>query len=68
MAAAPGAPSVEIASDTSSGDVASVQRPMTRLQQGIIKPKTYIDGTVRWCMHASTSTDEPVTLADALGN
>jgi histone deacetylase 1/2 len=68
VAAAAGAPSTEIASDTSSSDVASVQRPVTRLQQGISKPKTYIDGTVRWCMHASTSADEPATLADALGN
>jgi hypothetical protein len=68
VVAATGAPSAEIASNTSSGDVASVQRPVTRLQQGISKTKTYIDGIVRWCMHASTSADELATLTDALGN
>jgi hypothetical protein len=27
-----------------------VQRPVTRLQQGICKPKTYTDGTVCWAI------------------
>jgi hypothetical protein len=31
-------------------------RPVTRLQRGIRKPKTYTDGTVRWGMVASTAS------------
>lgn len=39
-----------------------VQRPVTHLQQGIRKPKTYTDGTVHWCNHLAPSTGEPSTL------
>lgn len=38
----------------------------TRLQHGISKLKTYIDGTVRWCMLSSTATEEPAIVGDAL--
>jgi hypothetical protein len=42
------------------------QRPTTRLQQGISKPKVYIDGIVRWCKLVASSEEEPTTVADAL--
>jgi hypothetical protein len=41
-------------------------RPRTRLQAGIRQPKVYSDGTVRYGM--LTSTGEPQTLEEALGN
>jgi histone deacetylase 1/2 len=44
------------------------QRPSTRLQQGISKPKVYTDGTVRWCMLASSAIEEPSTVDEALGD
>jgi transposase InsO family protein len=43
-----------------------VQRPVTRLQHGIQKPKTRTDGTVRWCMSALASAEEPGSLDEAL--
>lgn len=56
----------------SSGDPAaatSSQRPTTRLQRGISKPKVYTDDTVRWCnTAAAASSGEPGTLSEALGN
>lgn len=48
--------------------VTELQRPTTHLQQGIRKPKTYTDGTMQWCMHTSTSTEEPTTLDEAIGD
>lgn len=42
------------------------QRPITRLQQGISKPKVYTDGTVCWCNLAASFEEEPTTVADAL--
>ena len=42
--------------------------PVTRLQQGIRKPKTYTDGTVRWGMLARSSTEEPATLDAAFND
>jgi hypothetical protein len=44
------------------------QRPTTRLQQGISKPKSYTDGTVRWCMVATSPTVEPTSVDEALRN
>jgi histone deacetylase 1/2 len=44
------------------------QRPSTRLQQGIIMPKLYTDGTVMWCNLTTTMTDEPSTVAAALAD
>lgn len=41
---------------------------VTRLQHGIVKPKTRTDGTVRWCMQASVSAGEPTSLDAALGD
>jgi histone deacetylase 1/2 len=41
---------------------------VTRLQQGIRKPKTYTDGTIRWCIHVAPSTGEPSTLSLAHGD
>jgi histone deacetylase 1/2 len=45
-----------------------MQRPTTRLQQGILKLKSYTDCTVHWCMQATSSSDEPSTLGEALGD
>jgi len=45
-----------------------MQRPTTRLQQGIRKPKSYTDGMVRWCMLATSSIDEPSTLGEVLSD
>jgi len=42
------------------------QRPKTRSQSGISKPKTYTDGTVRYSM--LTSTGEPRDVHEALGD
>jgi histone deacetylase 1/2 len=41
-------------------------RPRTRLQAGIRKPKVYTDGTVRYGFY--TSTGEPQSLDEALGD
>lgn len=43
-----------------------VMRPKTRLQSGIRKEKIYTDGTVRYSCF--TSSGEPQTLDEALGN
>lgn len=43
------------------------QRPATRLQQGIRKPKVYTYGTVRWA-NLITAESEPDTLNDALNS
>nr|AAV44026.1 hypothetical protein [Oryza sativa Japonica Group] len=42
------------------------QRPVTRLQQGIRKPKCYMDGTLRYLNLVTTS--EPTSLYDAMNN
>lgn len=39
-------------------------RPTTRAQRGIVKPKRYSDGTVRWCNLASTK--EPTSVDETL--
>lgn len=44
----------------------TVHRPTTRLQHGISKPKVYTDGTVRWGMLSTTSTEEPAIVSEAL--
>jgi len=44
------------------------QRPVTRLQKGISKPKVYTDGTVRWCNLVTSTDGEPSTVAAALGD
>jgi len=38
------------------------------LQHGISKPKVYTDGTIRWCQLASTSSEEPATVHEALAD
>jgi hypothetical protein len=48
----------------SSAAVAQYTRPVTRLQHGIQKPKTYTDGTVRYGLLAGL--DEPTNLHEAL--
>jgi hypothetical protein len=41
-------------------------RPVTRSQRGIVKPKQYTDGTVRWGMTVATSSEEPASVNEAL--
>ena len=43
------------------------QRPSTRLQQGVRKPKVYTDGTIRYGQLAATS-EGPPNLRDALSD
>ena len=43
----------------------ALQRPTTRLQQGIRKPKIYTDGTIRYGQLAAT-TEGPIDLQHAL--
>lgn len=52
------------AGSTTSSTNPPVQRPTTRSQHDIVKPKIYTDGTVRWCNLATT--EEPTTVGDAL--
>jgi hypothetical protein len=40
--------------------------PTTRPQQGISKSMQYTDGTVRWCMVASSTPKEPTHVSQAL--
>jgi hypothetical protein len=40
--------------------------PVTRLQCGIVKPKKYTDGTVKWGMTATASQEELASVHDAL--
>jgi histone deacetylase 1/2 len=46
------------------------QRPTTRLQRGISKPKIHTDGTVRWGMAGVVGADmeEPSTVQEALSD
>jgi histone deacetylase 1/2 len=55
-------------STTADPAVSPIQRPVTRAQRGIIKPKSYTDGTVRWCNSATTLSDEPPTVTAALND
>jgi len=56
-------------SSTATGSVSSpTPRPATRLQHGIQQPKIRTDGTVHWCMSSQTSTEEPTTVEEALGD
>jgi hypothetical protein len=41
-------------------------RPRTRLQDGIRKPKVYTDGHIRYGLH--TSTSEPRNIEEALAS
>jgi hypothetical protein len=33
-----------------------------------VKPKTYTDGTVRWGLHSSVNSEEPVSVKAALND
>lgn len=46
---------------------AAAPRPIARLQQGIRKPKTYTDGTIRYG-HLAATSEEPHTLQHALAD
>jgi histone deacetylase 1/2 len=41
-------------------------RPGTRLQHGIVRPNVYTNGTVRWGLHSSVDSAEPVSTKVAL--
>jgi hypothetical protein len=47
--------------------IATTRAPQNRLQHGIRKPGTYIDGTVRYG-HLVVASEEPTSLHDALSN
>lgn len=53
-------------SDFSVPTNSAPSRPVTRLQQGISKPKVYTDGTMRWGGLAATSRNEPTSVDEAL--
>jgi len=55
-----------IGSNVSPVAPAPPHRHGTRLQHGIIKPKVYTDGKVRWGLHSSASSEEPVNVKAAL--
>jgi hypothetical protein len=61
---------VEIAPGSSAVNVpaapAPAQRPTTRSQHGIHKPKIYTDGTVRWGMSMEAVGSEPTSVNEAL--
>jgi hypothetical protein len=52
--------------DVSSTSV--VTRPRTRLQDNIVKPKKFTDGTVHYGRLGLVSTREPQSLSEALDN
>lgn len=52
---------------TTSTAVAAPQRPVTRSQHGIVKPKIYTDGTIRYGQLATTS-EGPLDLQSALAD
>lgn len=65
----PAASSSEEAAGTTPVDpavAATSSRLVTRLQRGIMKPKEYTDGTVRWCMNAQAQSEEPSSVEEAL--
>jgi hypothetical protein len=55
---------VSASAPTTASAAADTQRPRTRLQQGIRKPKIYTDGTVKYGFLATS--DEPHSVEDAL--
>jgi histone deacetylase 1/2 len=52
--------------DTPSEASEQARRPRTRLQSGIVRPKTFTDGTIRYGMYSSTG--EPSDLNEALAD
>jgi hypothetical protein len=60
------APSATIPATHSDASPEQNQRPRTRLQSGIVRPKKFTDGTIRYGMYSSTG--EPSDLNEALGN
>jgi hypothetical protein len=66
-ASAGGSGAAQVESGAASNPAASpTQRPKTRSQSGISKPKVYIDGTIRYANYSSTR--EPSNIDEALGN
>jgi histone deacetylase 1/2 len=63
-----GSPTLEhdVENATPDSSPPEVQRPRTRLQSGIVKPKQFTDGTIRYGHLCSTG--EPQSLEEALGD
>lgn len=55
------APESGAVASSAAPSATDVHRPTTRLQHGIAKPKQYTDGTMRWCMTATASSEEPAS-------
>jgi histone deacetylase 1/2 len=71
MASGSGAPTAEASISPPSSNASpepseQAQRPRTRLQSGIVHPKTFRDGTIRYGMYSSTG--EPSDLNEALAD
>jgi hypothetical protein len=60
--------SIAVAAPAIAPAAPTPQHPSTRLSQGISKPKSRTDGTVRWCMHAKVPIGEPTMVDEALGH
>jgi hypothetical protein len=61
VATAPSSPVLD------AGEAPTPQRPTTRLQAGITKPKQFTDGTVRYGLHGNfCATGEPESFHEAL--
>lgn len=61
-----------VAMDTTAPPVTTSSSPprwsVTRSQHGILQPKQYHDGTVRWCMTAEAHSEEPTSVEAALAD
>jgi len=55
-----------VVSGVAPSEASEIARPVTRLQRGIVKPKIYTDGTVKWGMLADSVTTEPASIEAAL--
>jgi hypothetical protein len=51
---------------STTGTLQQQQGPHTRLHDGILDPRVYMNATIRYGMHASV--DEPLNLATTLGD
>jgi len=61
-----GADVTVVVSGVAPSEGSGITRRVTRLQRGIVKPKIYTDGTIRWGMLADSVTTEPVSVEAAL--
>jgi histone deacetylase 1/2 len=59
-------PATTMSSSSTQPPSFEVAGPVTRGQRGIVKPKQYTDGTVRWGLVSIVAPDEPVSVDEAL--